>query len=124
MTRRSRLPLSLILVVASGAAVICDPAPVAGARPLQTCTAQTIQGFTISGIVCGGSTHALYCTAGALYGRRSGPRFSLNNCTLSQACAIGCLTRPTRTFSDICFSGSPPLTLSPTNTLGGNDVTL
>jgi len=56
---------------------------------------------------------------------KSGPRFQQNNCTLSQACPVGCLTGPTTgTLADTCFSGSPPLTLSPSNPLGGNDVTL
>ena len=60
-----------------------------------------------SGVVCGGSTHALACTPGALYRCQTGPLGQRNNCTLSQACALRCLTGPTTgTLSDSCFAGS------------------
>jgi len=115
--------VALLIAVVCGAALIGGSTPVAGA-PIQTCTSQTIQGFPVSGDVCGGATHALSCTAGALYRCRSGPRFQQNNCTLRQACTIACLSRPASTNStDTCFTGAPPLTLSTHNTLGGNDVT-
>ncbi len=115
----------LIIMVASACEVAAHPSTATGATPLQTCTAQTIQGFPVAGSVCGGSTHALNCTAGAIYRCRSGPRFQQNNCSLSQACAVGCLTGPTTgTLADGCFAGPRPLVLSTGNTLGGNDVTL
>jgi hypothetical protein len=123
MILHRRLALALIIALVCGVEMLGPPAPVAA--PLQTCTAQNIRGFPISGVVCGGSTHALACTPGALYRCRSGPLGQRNNCTLSQAYAVGCLTEPTTgTLSDGCFAGSPPLTLSTSNTPGGNDVDL
>src|SRR5438093_4571643 len=102
-------------------------AALAQVAPVQTCTAQNVIGAGYSGLVCGGSVLDS-CTPGALYQCVGGA------CTFSQACAVGCLTGPTSTSitlnttlpvaADACFIGPPPLTLSTTNTLGGNDVTL
>src|SRR5262249_12637000 len=118
MILHRRLALSLIIALVCGVEMLGPPAPVA--TPLQTCTAQNIRGFPISGVVCGGSPHALACTPGAIYRCRSGPLGQCNNCTLSQACAVGCLTGPTTgMLSDGSFAGSPPLTLSTSNTPGG-----
>ena len=89
------LSLALIVAVVCGVEVIGTLAPVADAAPVQTCTSQNSQGFPVSGDVCGGSSHALLCSAGAIYRCQSGPQFQQNNCTLSQACPIGCLTGPT-----------------------------
>lgn len=115
-----RLPSLAVLITATAAMVSAVTA-----APLQICTSQTIQGFPVSGDVCGGSTHALQCTAGALYSCQAGKRFEQNNCTLRQACSIGCQTRPTNgSFADTCFSGTPPFALSSTNMIGGNDLTL
>ena len=103
------------------------------APPVQTCTAHNIIGFPYAGLVCGGSVID-NCTPGALYQCQGGARDTLNNCTFSQSCAIGCLTGANSTgvtlntsapvASDACFVGPAPLTLSTNNTLGGNDVTL
>jgi len=100
--------------------------PTADAAPAQICTAQTLQGFPISGNVCGGTTYGFQCSAGVIYRCSSGPRFQQNNCTLSQVCSIGCLTRTSSatSASDVCFSGAAPLTLSTKNTLGGTDLGL
>src|SRR6266481_839844 len=88
MTTNRVVAFSLLIAVASGFRT-----SVAGAAPLQTCTAQTLQGFPISGNVCGGTTYGFQCSAGVIYKCSSGPRFQQNNCTLSQVCSIGCLTR-------------------------------
>src|SRR5690242_6245595 len=93
-------------------------------QPAQQCTSQNIRGFPIEGFVCGGSTHALNCSPGAVYRCKKGNQFETNNCTLSQACAVACITGPTSgTLNDTCFSGASPLTLSATSVLGGTDVT-
>jgi hypothetical protein len=120
---RGPLFRSLVIAAVFGTGVIGGPAPASGA-PLQQCTAQNQYGVPLSGTVCGGSTHALLCTAGAIYKCKSGPQGQTNNCTLSQTCSVGCLTKPGTQFSDTCFSGSAPLTLSTTDTLGGNDLGL
>src|SRR6059036_1683601 len=101
--------------------------------PVQTCTAQNVIGAGYAGLVCGGSVLDS-CTPGALYNCVGGAPGAPNNCTFSQACAVGCLTGPTSTSitlnttlpvaADACFIGPPPLTLSTSSTLGGNDVTL
>ena len=112
---------SLLVAVVSG-----FPTSVASAAPLQICTAQTLQGFPISGTVCGGTTYGFQCSAGVIYRCSSGPRFQQNNCRLSQVCNVGCITRPSSatSTSDACFSGAAPLTLSTNNTLGGTDLGL
>jgi hypothetical protein len=93
-------------------------------QPVQTCTAQNIRGFPIEGILCGGSTHALNCSPGAIYRCQKGNQFATNNCTLFQACAVACITGPNSgTLNDSCFTGPPPLTLSSSSVLGGSDVT-
>lgn len=91
--------------------------------PAQTCTAANIRGVPVEGIVCGGSSHALNCTAGAIYNCKSGPIGTQNNCKLAQACAIGCVANSSQSkLADSCFSGPAPLTVAPQNTLGGNDL--
>src|SRR6476660_5358108 len=98
--------------------VIANTVPVSG-QPAQKCTAQNIRGFPIEGFVCGGSTHALNCSPGAVYRCKKGAQFETNNCTLSQACPIACITGPNSgTLNDSCFSGANPLTVSATNVLG------
>ena len=93
-------------------------------QPAQKCTAQNIRGFPIEGFVCGGSTHALNCSPGAVYRCKKGAQFETNNCTLFQACPIACITGPNSgTLNDSCFSGANPLAVSATNVLGGTDVT-
>ena len=121
MTKNRVVALSLLIAVAAGFLP-----SVASAAPLQTCTAQTLQGFPISGNVCGGTTYGFQCSAGVIYRCQSGPRFQQNNCTLSQVCSVGCFTRPSSatSTSDVCFSGAPPLTLSTNSTLGGTDLGL
>src|SRR5438093_4626578 len=101
------------------------------ATPVPMCTAQNVLGFAFAGLVCGGSVID-NCTPGALYQCVAG--LTQNNCTFAQACAVGCLTGPASTSitlntsaptaADACFIGPPPLTLSTSSTLGGNDVTL
>src|ERR1044072_6587280 len=92
-------------------------------QPAQKCTSQNIRGFPIEGFVCGGSTHALNCSAGAVYRCKKGNQFESNNCTLAQACVVGCITGPTSgTQYHTCFSGPSPLTLSSTSVVGGTDV--
>ena len=126
MAARCRLPSSLIAPLLAGLVWLCGAGAIADAAPLQVCTAQTLQGFPISGTVCGGTTYGYQCSAGVIYKCSSGPRFTQNNCGLSQVCSVGCTTRPSSSTStsDVCFSGSAPLKLSTTNTLGGNDLGL
>src|SRR5437870_9028071 len=122
MTSRGLSSLSLIIAVACVSGVTGRSVRIANAAPVQTCTAQTLQGFPISGTVCGGTTYGFQCSAGVIYKCGGGPRFTQNNCTLSQVCSVGCFTRPSSATqtSDVCFSGASPLALSTTNTLGGN----
>src|SRR5438874_333063 len=88
----------------------------ADAQPVQTCTAQNIRGFPIEGILCGGSTHARGCSAGAIYRCKKGNQFDTNNCTLYQACAIACITGSnSSTLHDACFTRTNPVTISNTN---------
>ena len=76
-------------------------------QPVQTCTVTNIRGFPVDGVVCGGSTHGLSCTAGAIYRCKSGNLGDTNNCKLSQACTIGCITGPTTgTLSDSHLNGT------------------
>ncbi len=124
MTRHRSVPLSFVIAVVGGLASNGLPTAVADAAPLQTCTAQTTQGFPISGNVCGGTTYGFQCSAGVIYKCSGGPRFLQNNCTLSQTCSVGCFSQPkssTQT-ADVCFSGAKPLSLSTTSTLGGDNV--
>jgi len=91
--------------------------------PVKTCTVTSIGGVPIAGMACGGSSHGLGCTAGALYSCRTGPVGTHNNCTLAQACGIGCITKGSpNPLADKCFSGTTPLILSSTNILGGEDL--
>jgi hypothetical protein len=109
------LPLAIVFAIAGGEAFAAPPAP--------TCTAQNVRGFPTSGTVCGGSTHALSCTPGAVYQCSSGKLGQTNNCKLVRACPVGCITGPTTgNIQDSCFSGAPPLTLSTTRTLGGSEI--
>ena len=120
MKPHGRLALGCVLALLVMRSAAVDAAPVT------TCTAQTLQGFPISGNVCGGTTYGFQCSPGVIYRCSGGPRFLQNNCRLSQVCSIGCFTQPSRATStnDVCFSGAPPLTLSTTATLGGNDLGL
>lgn len=100
---------------------------------VQTCTAQNIAGWPYSGVVCGGSVSDS-CSKGALYSCQGGARGTMNNCTLSQSCTIGCLTGPNSTqvtvntssphASDACFTGAAPLALSTSSPHGGDNVTM
>ncbi|HWY53376.1 MAG TPA: hypothetical protein VNZ03_02880 [Terriglobales bacterium] len=91
--------------------------------PVKTCTVTSIGGVPIAGLACGGSSHGLGCTAGALYNCKTGPVGTQNNCTLAQACSIGCITKGSpNPLADKCFSGTVPLTLSTNNILGGEDL--
>lgn len=111
---------SIGLVIVSGWISCSLPA---AAQLAQRCTSQNIRGFPIEGFVCGGSTHALNCSAGAVYRCRKGAQFETNNCSLAQACAIGCITGPTSgTLNDTCFTGANPLTVSNASVIGGADV--
>src|SRR5690242_9201597 len=94
--------------------------------PAQTCTVANIAGTPIAGKVCGGSTHGLGCTAGALYNCKSGAQGTQNNCTLLTACATGCITTGSpNPLNDACFTGTfHPITVTPLNTLGGNDLSV
>src|SRR5437588_1701322 len=78
--------------------------------PVQTCTVASINGTPVAGVVCGGSSHGLGCTAGAVYNCKSGPVGMQNNCTLAQACAIGCVTKGSpNPLNDSCFTGPSPI---------------
>ncbi len=130
--RAGRFTAWRLLVAACGIAAAGMP-PLAAATPVQVCTAQNAAGYPYEGRVCGGSTYG-DCTPGALYQCQKGPRNAVNNCTLLQACAVGCLTGQNTTpvtlntqrprADDACFSGSAPLALSTTSLLGGDAVTL
>jgi hypothetical protein len=123
----TRIPPLVPLVVLLAAA--CDTQP--GGEPeavgqwsaalQQTCTAQDARGNPIRGVVCGGSSHALYCTPGALY--QCDDKSTFNNCTLSQACTTACITVPGSSLRDQCWTGTAPVQLSTQSTLGGNSVT-
>ena len=78
MTPRSRFLLAAALAVETLSLTTAG-----SAAPLQICTAQTTQGFPISGTVCGGTTYGFQCSAGVIYKCRSGARFARDNCTLS-----------------------------------------
>ena len=66
--------VAIIIAVVCGVEVIGTPAHVADAAPVQTCTSQNSQGFPVSGEVCSGSSHALLCSAGAIYLPGCSPR--------------------------------------------------
>ncbi|HEY6908734.1 MAG TPA: hypothetical protein VI356_05165 [Myxococcales bacterium] len=85
------------------------------------CTALTIRGTPVEGNVCGGSTHASKCSAGALY--QCNKNSTTNNCTLISACASGCLTgADSNKLADTCFSGTAPLALAAPSLTGGTDA--
>jgi hypothetical protein len=118
-TRRLRF-FPLVTAVVCG--FICIAALFAQS-PVQTCTVASISGVPTAGVACGGSSHGLNCTAGALYNCKSGPAGTQNNCTLSQACAIGCVANGApNPLADTCFSGPSPITVSPLSALGGDDL--
>lgn len=90
---------------------------------VQTCTAQNIRGFPLQGTICGGSTNASGCEPGVLYDCAGGAQGTTNNCTLKTTCAAGCETNPTNgNLADSCYTGTAPLAVTPTSTLGGNEV--
>lgn len=91
-----------------------------GQTPVQTCTVTNIRNTPIQGTFCGGAFAATSCTPGNVYTCKAGPTGTQNNCKLAQICANGCL----QGTSTSCFNGPAPLTVSPLNTLGGNDVDL
>jgi hypothetical protein len=112
---RAALLSTCVLASLGGGALAAPPAP--------TCTAQNIRGYPTSGTVCGGSMHAHSCTPGAVYECKSGALGQTDNCKLLRACVTGCQTGPTTgNIVDSCLSGPAPLTLSTTNTLGGNEI--
>ena len=107
------------LLASSGAGAL--PAQNFAVPPAQTCTLTDIRGNPLSGKVCGGTTHALNCTAGVLY--NCSTKSKQNNCTLAQACTSGCLTGST--LNDACFSGTfAPISVNPLNTTGGSDLSV
>jgi hypothetical protein len=93
----------------------------ANAAVIQTCTAANIRGFPVQGTICGGSTITSGCEPGAIYRCKGGNQGQTNNCTLQTLCAVGCGTNASG--SDSCYNGAAPLTVTPTSTLGGNEVT-
>ena len=108
MAVRCRFPSSLLAPVFAGMVLVFGAGAVADAAPLQVCTAQTLQGFPISGTVCGGTTYGYQCSPGIIYRCSSGPRFTQNNCQLSQVCSVGCFSRlsSSTSASDVCFTGA------------------
>jgi hypothetical protein len=92
-----------------------------GQTPLQKCTVANIRGVPISGTFCGGASFSQTCSAGAVYNCQSGATGTQNNCTLAQVCNVGCLEGAS---SGRCVNVTAPLTVSPLNTLGGNDLGL
>jgi hypothetical protein len=102
--------------------------------PRQRCTATNVGGSAYDGFVCGGSVID-DCTPGAIYQcQGGGVQDPVENCVLAEVCLSGCLTGRTSTpptvntdfpvAADACFAGARPLTVSPSETLGGNDVTV
>jgi len=132
----SRRIACVLLSLAASAAAGCGqgkgtvdvqtPQPARSGALVQSCTAQDIRGFPRQGTVCGGTPQANGCEPGALYRCRGGARGIIGNCTLLTACAIGCETNPpdaNGSFSDVCYDGPAPLTITPSSTTGGNEVT-
>jgi hypothetical protein len=92
-------------------------------NPAKTCTVASIRGVPVAGMACGGTSHGLGCTAGAIYKCKSGPVGTQNNCTLVQACAVGCVANGSpNPLADSCFTGPSPITVSPLSVLGGDDL--
>jgi hypothetical protein len=124
----------ILVAAAQGCGLDPDPAEpetsIATGALVQTCRATNVQGAPYDGIVCGGSVID-GCSKGMLY---SCQRTTGNNCTLSQTCALACLTGSNSTpvsvntttphASDACFTGTAPLALSTSSTQGGNTVTM
>jgi hypothetical protein len=116
-----------LLVVAG-----CGAGEASAANPIQTCTAQNIAGYPYSGTLCSG-WGVDGCSAGLLYHCAGGARLTQNNCTLMTSCNVGCLSGsgdtpvtanvPNPVANDTCFTGSPPLTASPSTVVGGSNVT-
>jgi len=92
--------------------------------PAQQCTVTNIKGQPIAGTVCGGTSHALDCTAGVLY--RCNTNSTTNNCTLRSTCSSGCLTNGSSgSLNDACFTGTfAPIAVTPLNTVGGADLSV
>jgi hypothetical protein len=92
--------------------------------PLQTCTITNIRSQPLVGTFCGGTSSGGNCTGGALY--KCDNKSSVNNCTLLQACASGCLTTesPQGKITQACNNGTlKPLTITPQTALGGTELT-
>jgi len=85
----------------------------------QTCSASTTRGTPIKGTICGGSFVTSGCEPGVLYKCQDQ---GTSNCTLLTTCAVGCATSQTQ-GNDSCYSGAAPLTVTPTSTPGGSEVT-
>lgn len=133
-TARAALICAVVLAIAQGCGLDADPegpeTSIATSALVQSCRATNVQGAPYDGIVCGGSVID-GCSKGMLYSCR---RATGNNCTLSQTCAIACLTGPNSTpvtvntstprASDACFTGAAPLSLSTTTPRGGDNVTM
>jgi len=92
--------------------------------PLQTCTITNIRAQPLVGTFCGGSSTGGNCTSGALY--KCDNKSAVNNCTLLQACASGCLTTdsPQGKLTQACNTGTlKPLTITPQTVPGGTELT-
>jgi hypothetical protein len=108
-----------VLCILSGCLLLAQNVP-----PVQHCAVNNIRGGAVAGTFCGGTSNAPNCSSGALYNCKLSPQG--NNCTLVQACAVGCLAAesPTGKRTTSCFAGVPPLTVTPTNPLGGDDLSV
>ena len=113
------LPLALHCGGGEGIDLELEAPASRSATLIQTCTARNVRGVAIKGTICGGSFITFGCEPGVLY--RCTDQ-GTSNCTLLTACAVGCGTSST-TGSDSCYSGAAPLTVTPTSTPGGNEVT-
>lgn len=92
--------------------------------PVQQCGSHNIRGFPVTGLACGGTTRALGCSSGALYNCSN--TTNPNNCTLVQACAIGCLQADSTqgNVTSSCYSGAKPVTVTQAGPLGGDDLSV
>src|SRR3954465_4223255 len=120
----------LSLVVAAAAACgggegppDMQPSQERSGKLIQTCTAQNIRGFPIQGTLCGGdpAEGTNGCEPGVLYRSQGAAQGTTNNSTLVTTCAVGCET--SGNLADTCYNGPAPLTVTPTSTTGGNEVT-
>ena len=85
----------------------------------QTCSAHNVRGVAIKGTICGGTFVTSGCEPGVLYKCQD---TGTSNCTLLTTCAVGCETNATP-GNDSCYGGAAPLTVTPTSTPGGSEVT-